>query len=135
MITRESVLKVKTCKVEPVECPEIESGVVYVRGVTAAQKGRYEKALYTLGRDGKPKIVDRELERVRLRLCVMTICDENGTLLFNETDEDMAAIGEMPASVIDRIFDVAQRLSGMTDEDVDELTRGMSDPLEGSPSA
>jgi hypothetical protein len=48
--------------------------------------------------------------------------EEDGSRTFS--DADVIALGEARADVIDRLFGIAQRLSGMRDEDVDELGIG-----------
>ena len=39
------------------------------------------------------------------------------------TDDDVGQLGAVRADVIERLFDVAMRLSGMTPGDVDELAK------------
>ena len=45
------------------------------------------------------------------------------------------ALSEKSAAALQRVFEVAQRLSGITDDDVEELAEGLEDiPFEGSAS-
>ena len=39
------------------------------------------------------------------------------------SDADMEALGEKSAAALQRVFDVARRLSGMSESDVEELTK------------
>ena len=41
------------------------------------------------------------------------------------TDADVVALGAKSAAALDRIYDVATRLSGITDEDVEEIAEDM----------
>jgi len=61
------------------------------------------------------------LANVRARLCAISIVDETGKRMFS--DEDVRALGRKSAAALDRVFAAAQRLSGLTDEDVEELAK------------
>jgi len=61
---------------------------------------------------------------LRAKLIVRSIVDGDGNRVF--TDMDVRALGRKSASALQRIFEVCQRLSRLTDEDVDELV-GNSD--------
>jgi len=62
------------------------------------------------------------------------VVDENGKRLFRYADVE--ALGQKSAAALDRIFDVAMSLSGMRDEEVEELIENFtSDPSESSTSA
>ena len=51
------------------------------------------------------------------------------------TDKDVKALGEKSANALQRVFDVAQKLSGITPDDVEELAQEMDEnPSEGSAS-
>ena len=57
----------------------------------------------------------------RARLAALTIIDEKGQRLF--TDEDVQVLGEKSASALDRVYTVAIRLNGFTDQDVKDLEK------------
>lgn len=48
------------------------------------------------------------------------------------SDQDMIALGELSASALQRIFDVAQALSGITNKDVEELTGELKNAQSGN---
>jgi hypothetical protein len=56
---------------------------------------------------------------IRAKLVAHCCVDEHGALLF--TDADTEQLGNTRVDVLNRLFGVAQRLSGVSDEDVDEL--------------
>jgi len=58
---------------------------------------------------------------MRAKLCARTICDEKGKLLFKESD--IEALGEKSGGALSTIFDIAQRLSGITKDDVEKLAK------------
>jgi len=52
------------------------------------------------------------------------------------TQQDVAALGELSAAALDRVFDVASRLSGLNPEDVEAMTKNSgAAPGGGSSSA
>jgi len=56
---------------------------------------------------------------IRAKLVAQCCVDEHGHRLF--TDDDVETLGTARVDVLNRLFGVAQRLSGVSDEDVDEL--------------
>jgi hypothetical protein len=102
-ITREELLKLSDRKVEKVEVPEW-GGHLYVRNMTAAERVEYDH--WILGPDGMPAI-----EGVRVKLAIMTCCDEKGERLFKR--EDYPTLSERDGAAITRIFNVSLHLSGM----------------------
>ena len=56
-------------------------------------------------------------------MCVCVLVDEKGTRLFN--DNDAYALGRKSSKYIDMVFEVAQKLNGISDDDI-ELLAGNS---------
>ena len=53
---------------------------------------------------------------------MVAVCvDEEGNQLFSE--KDISALGKKSAHALDKIFEVGQRLSGITKEDVDDMSK------------
>ena len=103
-------------KIERVELPEFgDDSHVFVRGMTAREKGKFETSLQ--GRKGKQD-KQRVLE-VRERLVVATACDAEGNAIM--TADDVSDLGQQDSAIVSRLFDVAMRLCGMSDDDVEEL--------------
>jgi hypothetical protein len=127
-LTREAILAVPDRTIEEVSIPEW-GGKVFVRNMSGAERDQFEASLIEIR--GKRQIFD--MVNVRAKLVSLSVCDEAGGLLF--TEQDVRALGEKSASAIQRIFRVAQRLSGLSEEDVKELTEGLqTNPLGGSAS-
>jgi hypothetical protein len=57
----------------------------------------------------------------------LTIVDEEGNRLFS--DADVKLLGQKSAAALDKLFEVAQKLSGLKDEDVEELAKNSEDDL------
>jgi len=112
MLSREAILQADDLPREAVAVPEW-GGELYVRTLTGTERDRLEASL-----QGKKDRVD--LENVRARFAVLTICDEQGTRLF--THADISKLGKKSAAALDRVFAVAQRLNGFSDSDAREVS-------------
>ena len=130
ILNRQLILDAIDQKIEQVEVPEW-GGTVFVRSLNGTERDAYETEMVRFGTDGKPKEV--RLQNMRAKLCALTICDETGNRLFS--DKDVDALGEKNAAVLQKVFGVAQRLSGLTKRDMIELADGLKkDQSDGSTS-
>lgn len=99
---------------ERVEVPELGSdNYVIVKGLTGAQRDAYEKAMW-ITRGGKRILADN----VRAKLIVKCLVDETGTRMYQDSDAE--AVGKVRGDVLERIFDACRRVSGMSDEALEE---------------
>ena len=67
--------------------------------------------------------MQRNLENLRARLVMLTVIDHEGKRLFSV--KDVEALGKKSAKALDKVFEAAQRLSGLRDEDIEELTENL----------
>lgn len=119
---RDAILDADDRVYEAVDCPEW-GGKVRVRGLTGTQRDAYEASLIS-GNGADRKM---NLANARAKMIVLAVVDNDGRPIF--TADDVRALGRKSALPIERIFDVARRLSGMTEADVDKLTENFgSDP-------
>lgn len=112
MITREAFLAGHVCKPEPVETAD---GRAWVRPMTAGEKDRWE-AVHL-------KAPDQDF---RARLVAACLCDEAGRLVF--TEEDIPALSELPAHVLDPFCVAAARLNRMGAEEMEALRKNLPGP-------
>ena len=128
ILKRDDILQASDITKELVSVPEW-GGDVYVKGMTGAERDKFESSI--VAQHGKEQSVN--MANIRAKLASLTICDENGKRLF--TEMDVQALSQKSAAALQRVFEVAQRLSGIGDDDVKELTEGIkADPFDGSPS-
>lgn len=128
VLKRDDILKVSDIKIELVPVPEW-GGDVYVKGMTGAERDKFESSIIK----GRGEDAEVNYTNMRSKLASLTICDETGKRLF--TENDVQALSQKSASALQRVFIVAQRLSGITKEDTEELVEEIkADPFEGSPS-
>ena len=65
--------------------------------------------------------IKKGVKNIRASLVVRCLTDEAGVRLF--TDSEIAEVGAMPASVIDKLYEHCQRLSGLGAKDAEELEK------------
>ena len=119
ILTREEILGISDFTFENVNTPEWgEDTFVRVRGLTAHERDTFE---LTAVKEDFSGVTKAGMSDMRAHLVSMAVVDIDGRRLF--TPEDIAALSTKNALVIDRIFNVARRLSGLSKEDVDELTK------------
>ena len=115
-LTKSEILQAKDIQTEDVSVPEW-GGIVLVRGLTGRERDSLEASMI----EGKGKNAQVNLINLRAKLVARSIVDEAGKRVFE--DADIPALAQKSAMALTRVYDVAQRLSGITPEDVDELTK------------
>lgn len=113
-LSRDQIRQVNDIQSEVVAVPEW-GGDVIVRAMSGTERDRFEQSNIA----GKGKNRDVNLRGYRARLAIWSCVDEQGAFLFTEKDEDW--LGAKSAAALSRIVDVASRLSGISDQDVEEL--------------
>lgn len=125
-LNREQILSAQDIERRLVSVPEW-GGEVWIAGLTGTDRDAFEAEMFNLkvnrngrGRNGTTT-TEINLNKVAIRagLLSRTIVDENGIKLF--TADDVKALGEKSAKALDRCYEVAQQLSGITEEDAKEI--------------
>jgi len=116
-LTRDQILQSEDLPRELVSIPEW-GGDIWVRTLTGKERDTLESSVANVNAQGKSNM---NLINLRARLCSMTIVDEDGNRLFS--DKDVEELGKKNASALDRAFEVAQRLAGLTSTDVKKLEK------------
>lgn len=119
-LTAADILAAVDLERETVPVPEW-GGQICVRGMTGAERDTYEATLLSV--KGTDVALDKAgMTSARARICAMCMIDpETGKRLF--TDAQVADLGKKSGRALDRVFSVAQRLSGITKADIDELRK------------
>lgn len=107
ILNREQIFKAKDIKTETVPVPEW-GGEVIVKGLSASQRDAYESGMFTVD---KNQNFHFNMDNNKAKLVQMTIVDEEGKPLFEKADIEM--LGSKSASALNRVYDVAQELSGL----------------------
>lgn len=125
LLSKNEILTANDLRTVDIPVPEW-GGDVRVKTLTGAERDQYEADSV------KIKGNRRELVgNLRARLIAMCAVDENGQLLF--TRADVLKLGQKSAPALERVFEAAASLNGMTDEDVEELA-GNFDGTQGESS-
>lgn len=109
ILTRDQALAADDLRKEEVQVPEW-GGSVFVRNMIGTERDDYE-AFFVNNK--------QPFKNIRARIAAATVCDEHGVLLFSVADVE--ALGKKSGAALDRIFDVAKRLSCLNKEDIDEM--------------
>jgi hypothetical protein len=122
LLTREAFLSKTQLRIEKVNLPRSED-YVFVRGLTGAERDEFENANLIRERDKKRGTLsfDVRMENVRSTLVVKGLCTEQGLRLLS--DEDVDEVSKLPADVVSHLYSVIAALSGITDEDVQDLIK------------
>lgn len=116
LLSREAILEAKDIETKEVEVPEW-GGSVLVKGLGGAQRNAYEQSLIK----GQGKNAKMNLDNAMAKLVALTVVDEKGKPLFSQADVE--ALGRKSGKALARVYAVASELSGLTEDDVDALTK------------
>jgi hypothetical protein len=127
-LNRDDILKPRDLKVEEVDVPEW-GGIVRIRELTGEGQNAFQASLRRtrpngqtiMDQDGNPIL---DLTNASAKLLVRAIVGDDGEPLLSLADVD--ALGQESGAVLERVALIARRLSGMTDEAVDDA-EGNSD--------
>ena len=118
-LSRDGILAAKDIQTETVPVPEWGDEVI-IRGLTGEELDDYQASRRQFRNAGTPQ---QELIYVqtnaRATLLAKCIVDENGERLF--TDQDAGLLGMKNGKVLDRLYDVAARLSGLSNEEQEAM--------------
>jgi hypothetical protein len=120
---RDLILAASDRQKEKAEVPEW--GItVFITTMSGTERDAFEAEIVTL----RGKKTDLNLKNIRAKLLVRTIVDESGQRIFS--DADAGELGKKSASVLSRLYEIAQKINGLREEDVEELGKGL--PLDQS---
>jgi len=114
ILSRAEILAVDDKTTEIVPVPEW-GGAVRIKALNGKERDAWEESIVIKGKKGSFEVNSR---RLRTKLIAVSAVDENGALLFSEDDVD--ALAGKSAAALERVFKAAQRLSGLSEEDIKE---------------
>ena len=119
-------------KIEAVPTPELgeDCPQVYVRVLSGKESDAFDASCFDFDAEtGKATLVRGN---DTARFCSFALCDENGKRLF--TLEDAEDLGNLPRSVLLRIYDAAAALNQLRKKDREAIKNACS-PADGSSSS
>ncbi len=115
-LSREDMLKVEDILTEDVYVKQW-GGWVCVKTLTGAERDKFEKAVV----EYKNKQVITK-DNIKAKLVALTVVNpETMEPLF--TSADIEALGKKSAGALAKIYDTASKLSGLSNDDVEELAK------------
>lgn len=117
LLTRDQILNANDLATEQVPVPEW-GGDVIVKALSGRERDAFEA---TIAGERRGKRVEMNLENIRARFVAACVVDEHGQPLFYPSDVEL--LGEKSAAALQRVFNVGQRLSGLSDQDMEELAK------------
>lgn len=121
MLTRDGILNKEDRTYETLYIPEWQDDVC-LQSLSGEEREKWQKGNMDWTDPQKPKLVSTDFE---IRLVVLAIVDgDTKERLFN--DADIPFLRKKNGAAINRCFAVAQRLSGIGQKEVDDLTKNSS---------
>jgi hypothetical protein len=125
LLSKEAIFAQNDQTHEDVEVPEW-GGTVRLRSLTGEERDAYEASMVQqVGKKARAN-----LRNMRAKLVAMAAIKETGEPLFDHAD--VMRLGQSNAAALDRLFEVAQRLSGLSDDDLKELEEGFGSAPNGA---
>jgi hypothetical protein len=125
-LSRSGILAADDIETEKVPVPEWGDDVI-IRGLTGEELDAYQASRRQFRNAGTPQ---QELifvqDNARASLLVKCLVDEHGERLF--TDQDAGDLGMKNGKVLDKLYDVAARLSGLSGEEQEVLEGNSGTP-------
>lgn len=129
LLNKEQIKSVSDLETLDVEVPEW-GGTVRLKSLTGAERDRFEAGVV----QGQGRNTTVNMQNLRAKLVAQSAIGEDGKPLF--TEEDVKWLGEKSAKALNRLFNAAQSLSGLSESDVKELAGNFKDARsDGSTSA
>lgn len=94
---------------------------VRVRALTGTERDAFEASIVNARGPNR----EQNLRNVRAKLVYLSVVKPDGSRLF--TESQIPQLGAKSAAALNRVWNVAQRLSGISDEEVKELALGFDD--------
>ncbi len=131
LLTAAQILERDDAQYEDVPVPEW-GGSVRLRSLSGTERDAFAKSITRVTGKGKGEATEIITEGMQAKLVARSAVDDKGARLF--TDEQAEALGKKSAAVLDRLFMAAQRLSALTQDEVDKKA-GESEPVPNSASS
>lgn len=116
VLSADQILDAEDISIEAVEVPEW-GGTVYVRAMTAVQRERYLDSMRKVIGEGAKATVQTVFAFGSAKLAVLTLCDQNGNLLFDRSPETVEKLGRKSAKAMERVVAASAKLNGLDDEE------------------
>lgn len=128
---RDQILQAQDLETREVHVPEwadpaTGDDVVLVKALSGDERMAFQLSLAQIRTmpDGRTE-TRPDLRNMTAKLVARAIVDEQGNRVFS--DRDIAALGKKSAAALERVFEVAQEMSGLSDEDIEAAVENFSE--------
>lgn len=128
LLSKDAILGADDRRWEDVEVPEW-GGTVRLMGLSGSERNDYQASLVVVGSQGQVQRLNMKDQTARL----LAKCLVNDAFDRLFTDAEVKQLGAKNGAVLDRLHKIAQRLSGLRKEDVEDAA-GKSESSQSSGS-
>jgi len=123
MNLRERALQADDLHKEPISIPEwkFEDGEAFVTTMTAEQKADLEESVTKIVKKKGKSDIEIETKKLRVLTVISTLVDAEGKNVFAMSD--FADLSRKSALIIERIFDLSNKLNSLTAESEEEIEK------------
>ena len=126
LLSKDDIFAVNDRKTEEVNVPEW-GGSVLVRTLSGRERDEFEASTVKTNK-GKQ---EQNYDNFRARFVALCVVDESGKRLFTSRAE-IQMLGNKSVAALQRVFNKAQELNGMTEQDVEDLTESFEEAPDGA---
>ena len=133
-LSASDILKAEDIEIASVDVPEWKNSngdsTVHIKALTGLERDDYECSVFMT--DDKAKSPAERRKNFRAQLLVRAIVSADGVPMF--TVKDIDALGRKSGKALDRCYEVATRLSGMSKSDQQEILKNSNADQSGDSS-
>lgn len=115
ILTKDQILAANDCVTEEVDVSKWWKGSVLLKSLSGHERDNFEQKCIDR-RKGKDRM---DLRGLKVSLLALVIVDKEGRPLFSE--KDIVALNNKSAAAINLLFEKAQEMNGLREEDLDTL--------------
>lgn len=129
LLNFDDILAKQDKEFEDVEIPEW-GGTVRIAAMSGTDRDRWELSMMQADDKSERGFKMNFDAYSRVRLVALCLVDDDFNRVF-VTDEQVKALGQKSGAVMDRLYGVAQRVNGLSDDDIEDLEKNSESAQNG----
>lgn len=131
-LSKEAILKAPITGLKQIEIPEW-GGSIYLRKWSGKDRNKFLAASVSISGNGDVEVNYNSLFDNMVKAVALTLCDETGLRLFDDSEEDVSLLGNKEHDVLQRLYNESIELNSLKAGSVEEAAKNSSAILnEGS---